>query len=54
MTGKYMQRPQTLADVAQIARMDPLEFPEALDEFIDEVLSTLVLTSTAMLSTLDL
>ena len=31
-----MQRPQTLADVAQIARMNPSEFPEALDEFVDE------------------
>jgi hypothetical protein len=31
-----MQRPQTLADVAQIARTNPSEFSQALDEFIDE------------------
>jgi len=31
-----MQRPQTLADVAQIARTNAREFPRALDEFVDE------------------
>jgi hypothetical protein len=31
-----MERPQTLADVAQIARKNPSAFPMALDEFVDE------------------
>jgi hypothetical protein len=31
-----MQRPQTLADVAQIGHLNLSEFPHALDEFIDE------------------
>lgn len=31
-----MQRPQTLADVAQIARVNANEFSQALDEFVDE------------------
>jgi hypothetical protein len=31
-----MQRPQTLAEVAQIVRMDSSNFPMALDEFVDE------------------
>jgi hypothetical protein len=31
-----MQRPQTLAEVAEIARSDSSEFPMALDEFCDE------------------
>jgi hypothetical protein len=36
MTSQQLQRPQTLADVAQIARQNPSEFPRALDEFVDE------------------
>jgi len=36
MTSKKLQRPQTLADVAEIARQNSLEFPVALDEFVDE------------------
>ena len=36
MTGEKMRRPQTLAEVAQIARKRPSEFPRALDEFGDE------------------
>jgi hypothetical protein len=31
-----MQRPQTLAEVAEIARSDSSQFPMALDEFCDE------------------
>jgi hypothetical protein len=31
-----MQRPQSLADVARIARKNPSEFAMALDEFVDE------------------
>jgi hypothetical protein len=36
MSGQQKQRAQTLADVAQIARMNASEFPRALDEFVDE------------------
>jgi hypothetical protein len=36
MTSKQLQRPQTLADVAEIARRNSSEFPVALDEFVDE------------------
>ena len=36
MTGQQLQRPQTLADVADIARQNSSEFPVALDEFVDE------------------
>lgn len=36
MTSKKLQRPQTLADVAEIARQNSSEFPMALDEFVDE------------------
>ena len=36
MTNKQPQRPQTLAEVAEIARENPSEFPVALDEFVDE------------------
>jgi hypothetical protein len=36
MTEQQLQRPQTLAEVAQIARQDSSEFPRALDEFVDE------------------
>jgi hypothetical protein len=31
-----MARPQTLAELAQIARTHPPDFPMALDEFVDE------------------
>jgi hypothetical protein len=31
-----MARPQTLAEVAQIARAKPADFAMALDEFVDE------------------
>jgi hypothetical protein len=36
MTSKQLQRPQTLADVAEIARQNSSEFAMALDEFVDE------------------
>jgi hypothetical protein len=36
MTSKQLQRPQTLADVAEIARQNSSDFPVALDEFVDE------------------
>jgi hypothetical protein len=36
MNSQHMRRPQTLAEVAQIASMNPSEFPVALDEFVDE------------------
>ena len=36
MTSQQLQRPQTLADVAEIARENSSEFPVALDEFVDE------------------
>jgi hypothetical protein len=36
MTSKQLQRPQTLADVAEIARRSSSDFPVALDEFCDE------------------
>ena len=36
MTSKQLQRPQTLADVAEIARKNSSEFAVALDEFVDE------------------
>jgi len=36
MTSKQMLRPQTLADVAEIARQNSPEFSMALDEFVDE------------------
>jgi hypothetical protein len=36
MTSKQLLRPQTLADVAEIARQNSSEFPMALDEFVDE------------------
>lgn len=36
MTSKQLQRPQTLADVAEIVRQNSSEFAVALDEFVDE------------------
>ena len=36
MTNKQLQRPQTLADVAEIARQNSSNFSMALDEFVDE------------------
>jgi alkanesulfonate monooxygenase SsuD/methylene tetrahydromethanopterin reductase-like flavin-dependent oxidoreductase (luciferase family) len=36
MTSIQLQRPQTLADVAEIARPNSSEFAMALDEFVDE------------------
>jgi hypothetical protein len=36
MTNQKLQRPQTLAEVAEIARQNSSEFPVALDEFVDE------------------
>jgi hypothetical protein len=36
MTEQQLRRPQTLADVAHIARDDTLEFARALDGFVDE------------------
>jgi hypothetical protein len=36
MKSKQLQRPQTLADVAEIARQNSSEFSVALDEFVDE------------------
>jgi hypothetical protein len=36
MTSQQLQRPQILADVAEIARGNSSEFPVALDEFVDE------------------
>jgi hypothetical protein len=35
-SSKRLQRPQTLADVAEIARANSSEFSAALDEFVDE------------------
>jgi hypothetical protein len=36
MNSQQMRRPQTLAEVAQIATINPSAFPVALDEFVDE------------------
>jgi hypothetical protein len=36
MTSIQLQRPQTLADVAEIARPNSSEFAMALDDFVDE------------------
>ena len=36
MTGPPLERPQTLAEVAEIARQNPSDFAMALDEFVDE------------------
>ena len=36
MTNQDLQRPQTLADVAEIARQTSSRFAMALDEFVDE------------------
>jgi hypothetical protein len=36
MNDQKLQRPQTLADVADIARKAPSDFAMALDEFVDE------------------
>ena len=36
MTGLQLQRPQTLAEVAEIARQNSSDFAMALDEFVDE------------------
>src|SRR5689334_9380913 len=36
LAGETVARPQTLAEVAQIARTRPLDFAMALDEFVDE------------------
>jgi len=36
VTGPQLQRPQTLAEVAEIARQNSSNFAMALDEFVDE------------------
>jgi hypothetical protein len=36
VTGHELQRPQTLTDVAEIARQNSSDFAMALDEFVDE------------------
>ena len=36
MTSEQLQRPQTLADVAEIARQNSSEFAMALDEYVNE------------------